>query len=175
MPLHPKTPLSLASFKFRLDLPFWYRLTQVVLEKRPLNGCSSSLASLFWPDSMKILLGNDTLWQAIFHVCLKAGRSQFNLLHWTNNQKKWQLSKVCGVGFEIGRETTTGRICEKCRFWAGNKLLTLFTVLNLWLEYLMICMCMCMYREHQAGCLQWRCNWVALAWHRQRSVQLRNR
>jgi len=22
-------------------LPFWYRLTQVVLEKRPLNGCSS--------------------------------------------------------------------------------------------------------------------------------------
>ena len=35
MPLHPKTPSSLASFKFRLVLPFWYRLTQVVvLEKR---------------------------------------------------------------------------------------------------------------------------------------------
>ena len=31
---------SLASFKSRLVLPFWYRLTQVVLEKRPLNGCS---------------------------------------------------------------------------------------------------------------------------------------
>ena len=28
-------------FKFRLFLPFWYQLTQVVLEKRPLNGCSS--------------------------------------------------------------------------------------------------------------------------------------
>ena len=40
MPLHPKTPSSLASFKFRLVLPFWYQLTQVVLEKRPLNGCS---------------------------------------------------------------------------------------------------------------------------------------
>jgi len=38
MPLHPKTPSSLASFKCRLVLPFWYRLTQVVLEKRPLNG-----------------------------------------------------------------------------------------------------------------------------------------
>ena len=25
----------------RLVLPFWYRLTQVVLVKRPLNGCSS--------------------------------------------------------------------------------------------------------------------------------------
>jgi len=24
----------------RLVLPFWYRLTQVVLEKRPLNVCS---------------------------------------------------------------------------------------------------------------------------------------
>ena len=32
--------LSLAPGKSRLVLPFWYRLTQVVLEKRPLNGCS---------------------------------------------------------------------------------------------------------------------------------------
>ena len=31
--------LSLAPVKSRLVLPFWYRLTQVVLEKRPLNGC----------------------------------------------------------------------------------------------------------------------------------------
>ena len=42
MPLHPKTPSSLASLKSRLILPFWYWLTQVVLEKRPLNGCSRS-------------------------------------------------------------------------------------------------------------------------------------
>ena len=34
MPLHPETPSSLASFKSGLVLPFWYRLTQVVLEKR---------------------------------------------------------------------------------------------------------------------------------------------
>ena len=40
-PIHPKTLSSLASFKSRLVLPFWYRLTQVVLEKRPLNGHSS--------------------------------------------------------------------------------------------------------------------------------------
>ena len=33
---------SLAPVKSRLVLPFWYRLTQVVLEKRPLNGCSCS-------------------------------------------------------------------------------------------------------------------------------------
>jgi len=42
MPLHPKTPSSLASFKSILILPFWCQLTQVVLVKRPLNGCSSS-------------------------------------------------------------------------------------------------------------------------------------
>ena len=34
--------LSVAPVKSRLVLPFWYRLTQVVLEKRPLNGSSSS-------------------------------------------------------------------------------------------------------------------------------------
>ena len=34
--------LSLAPVKSRLVLPFWYRLNQVVQEKRPLNGCSSS-------------------------------------------------------------------------------------------------------------------------------------
>ena len=38
-------PLSLAPVKSRLVLPFWYRLTQVVLERRPLNGCSSSSTS----------------------------------------------------------------------------------------------------------------------------------
>jgi len=32
-------PLSLAPVKSRLVLPFWYRLTWVVLDKGPLNGC----------------------------------------------------------------------------------------------------------------------------------------
>jgi len=36
-------PLSLASVKSRLVLPFWYRLTWVVLEKEPLNVCVWSL------------------------------------------------------------------------------------------------------------------------------------
>ena len=41
MPLPSQTPSSLASFKSSPVLPFWYQLTQVVLEKRPLNWCSS--------------------------------------------------------------------------------------------------------------------------------------
>ena len=44
-PLQLKTPSCLASFKFRLVLPFWYRLTQAVLVKRSLNGCNSSCSS----------------------------------------------------------------------------------------------------------------------------------
>ena len=46
-PLHPKAPSSLVSLKSTLILPLWYRLTQVVLEKRPLNRCSSSRNSIF--------------------------------------------------------------------------------------------------------------------------------
>jgi len=45
MPLYQKNPSSLVSFKSRLDLPFRYWLTQVVVEKRPLKGCSSSSGS----------------------------------------------------------------------------------------------------------------------------------
>ena len=52
---HLETPSSLASFKSRLVLPFCYQLTQAVLEKWPLNGCSSSssspyvvIVSCFW-------------------------------------------------------------------------------------------------------------------------------
>ena len=33
------TPSSLASLKTRMLIPFWCQLTQVVVEKRPLNGC----------------------------------------------------------------------------------------------------------------------------------------
>ena len=37
-----QNPIICRFFKSRLILPFWYWLTQVVLEERPLNGCSSS-------------------------------------------------------------------------------------------------------------------------------------
>ena len=40
-----RKPPPLVTFKYRLVLLFWYRLTQVVLEKRPLNWCSSSNSS----------------------------------------------------------------------------------------------------------------------------------
>ena len=39
--LMPLPLTASCSSKIQIDLPFWYRLTQVVLEKRPLNGCCS--------------------------------------------------------------------------------------------------------------------------------------
>jgi len=54
MPLLPETPSPLASFKSRLVLYYWYQLTQVVLEKKPLNGCSSSSSSSYEIDSIHI-------------------------------------------------------------------------------------------------------------------------
>jgi len=43
IPVHPKTPSCLASFKSRLVLPFWCLLTQVVLLS---SSCSSSISSI---------------------------------------------------------------------------------------------------------------------------------
>ena len=45
---------SLASFKSRLVLPFWYRLTQVVLQKRSLNGCSSNYCTINYCDPEEV-------------------------------------------------------------------------------------------------------------------------
>jgi len=54
--------LSLAWVKFRLVLPFWYRLTRVVPEKGPLNGCVCVMWCAFVTDSLRIdccLLSDD--------------------------------------------------------------------------------------------------------------------
>jgi len=45
--------LSLALVKSRLVLPFWYRLTQVVPEKGPLNGCVYSAIQYSAPQGCK--------------------------------------------------------------------------------------------------------------------------
>jgi len=50
-------PLSLASEKSRLVLPFWYRLTRVVLDKGPLNGC---MCGGDYDDD-----GDDTTWEKL--------------------------------------------------------------------------------------------------------------
>ena len=69
---HPKTPSSLASFKSKLVLPFCYQLTQVVLEKRPLNGCSNS-SYLHWKSYFYIIF---FLWTCTLLQMLMAKMTQ---------------------------------------------------------------------------------------------------
>ena len=64
---HPKTPSPLALFKSRLVLPFWYRLTQVVLENRPLNGCSVDELIQMSSEGMPILT-LDWCWWYLCHI-----------------------------------------------------------------------------------------------------------
>jgi len=54
--------LSLASVKFRLVLPFWYRLTRVVPEKGPLNRC---VCVQYVNKKLKVLNQNVTSWSPI--------------------------------------------------------------------------------------------------------------
>jgi len=40
-------PLTVSCFsKIQIGLPFWYRLTRVVLDKGPLNGCVCGVKGL---------------------------------------------------------------------------------------------------------------------------------
>ena len=79
--------LSLAPVKSRLVLPFWYHLTQVVLEKRPLNGCSSSiLHDLFH------------LYNYFSHFIVTLGLKLATLVHHhflliTTQLESWRLSR----------------------------------------------------------------------------------
>jgi len=56
--------LSLASVKSRLVVPFWYRLTRVVLEKVPLNGCVCVLhllhMTMYWHFSCRLYIYSKT-------------------------------------------------------------------------------------------------------------------
>ena len=66
--------LSLAPVKSRLVLPIWYQLTQVVLEKRPLNDCSSCATHTYSSQSDHVMakashkhLTNYSTYRAWFH------------------------------------------------------------------------------------------------------------
>ena len=61
--------LSLAPVKSRLFLPFWYRLTQVVLEKRPLNGSSSSIIFFHLLRSKEASSFNCWVWSHFDSLC----------------------------------------------------------------------------------------------------------
>ena len=125
MPVHPKTPSSLASFKSRLVLPFWYRLTQVVLEKRPLNGCSISCSS-----SSNVVvnyfcrLRSGEWWQhfGYYRCLLFLNLALFILwfsLSWVLNKSVWslmpQLSTWCCLQLQLRhvQPSVDGALCQQ--------------------------------------------------------------
>ena len=70
---------SLAPFKSRQVLPFWYRLFQIVLEKRPLNGCSRSSSSR-----------STYSWVCVWCDCTQSGASHGD----TDWQRVWRYSST---------------------------------------------------------------------------------
>ena len=96
--------LSLASVKSRLVLPFWYRLTQVVLDKGPLNGCVSS-SGLGWVIKKQFSAVSCSACSPCLALPFIAWLS-----HWGNNCISWFLKSV---GFFVCFEASAS--C--CRHW----------------------------------------------------------
>ena len=112
--------LSLASLKSRLILPFWYRLTWVVPEKGPLNGCVC-VCERESVNTCKLLLSDQIscLWYRYIacNVCIK----KWHLLHLlVNEAMSYILSVPCGQSYSV---VNSVRCCH-CRWnhyavWSG--------------------------------------------------------
>ena len=128
--MHTAQPIPLpltfsCSSKSRLVLPFWNRLTEVVLEKRPLNGCSTNVCQCVsvrthnskttWPNFTKIL--------SILPVVVARSSSDgvaicyvfsvlwmtFFFISWANGPELSTtlcLEEVCQVAVLVGRQST---------------------------------------------------------------------
>ena len=84
--------LSVASVKFRLVLPFWYRLTWVVPEKGPLNGC--------------VCVCVRACVRACVCVCVWGGMTHVEwVLRW----------RGCRLGADASREARSWRWTDLCR------------------------------------------------------------
>jgi len=95
--------LSLASAKSRLVLPFWYRLTRVVPDKGPLNGCVCVCAdakSFQWMYNTNI------------------SEQQIWLSEWTNSTDNiWAVKRVCVyIYIAIWKDTWSKRWWGGCGF-----------------------------------------------------------
>jgi len=92
------TPLSLASLKSRMVWPFWCWLTQVVLEKRPLNG------------SLSVLLMPMGYW------CQRAGVQGIMLLP---PGVRWWMKKGWGQATGCGQCSEFPSVLWHC--WLGDR------------------------------------------------------
>ena len=97
--------LSLASVKSRLVLPFWYRLTQVVPEKGPLNGCVCVY-------SLEGRRDTACSYQSTVATC-------YYYYYYKNNSLDGNQ-----VSFSLFSRAVTARTCSSCRFSSSISLST---------------------------------------------------
>jgi len=89
---------SLASLKSRLVWTSWCRLTQVVLEKRPLNGCLDG--NIYATDSVRFI--KFTVWHNEFSTALPC--ATFQHLDWLVS---WSLTSLFSTNMAISETKTT--------------------------------------------------------------------
>ena len=89
---HLKTPSPLASFKSRLVLPFWYCLTQVVLEKSLLNGCGVVVVVVYrYGDSVdNTVEENSSVFSLIWMCWLRSARACCSKTFHQQNPLNWR-------------------------------------------------------------------------------------
>jgi len=129
MPLHAKAPSSLASFKSRLALPFWYRLTQVVLEKRPLNGwvcvcvyiyiLTDDMLCCAYSGQCSVNIGGQcaeavTVWRTNSHKC------HIKLLQTTLKQKRYFTQKYWNEVTTALVDSPATVVSNEDRIWPKN-------------------------------------------------------
>jgi len=118
MSLHPKTLSHLASFKSRLVLPFSYRLTEVVLEKMPLNGSSSSSVFHMEPS---ILTQDSVTFRSSLHILPMLAYLIFIVVQHIIRPMKFLESaqfRVCCKCFSFCGTWSVGRARKP--HWAGR-------------------------------------------------------
>jgi len=110
--------LSLASVKSRLVLPFWYRLTWVVPDKGPLNGCVCITFAVLWVyccDSGEVLRGDrivNTPYNVsfLFVFCTKLKLTVFSI--------QWHcLPSDCSVLMDSCIFCYSGCVSWRLSFW----------------------------------------------------------
>jgi len=115
--LMPLPPIISCSSKIQNVIPFWCRITQVVVEKRPLNGCSNSSKGWSVPCLGSRVVGQGRMrsqWVILFVVGVSAVSSLqcFDTVSWSSG-KAFSLWETCSQRFSVG--DLAGRRWGSCR------------------------------------------------------------
>ena len=105
-------PLSLASVKSRLVLPFWYRLTRVVPDKGLLNGCVCVCVHIC---CLSAVSSRNLTWRDVQNIVVETSRiPNAEEDGWTVNGGGYHVNHRFGFG-----ALDCGRMVEAAQGWIG--------------------------------------------------------